>query len=99
MQRKIILIILIILIIIAIAIGVWFYFYKNNNTPKINNNNQDQEILKINPSELIVFEIKNDQISESQKEKAFDRFTTAKNIISENKEDYLSNNNYMPGWK
>ena len=93
MQRKIILIILIILIIIAIAIGVWFYFYKNNNTPQINNN-QDHEILKINPSELIVFEIKNNQISEFQKEKAFDRFTTAKNIISENKEDYLSNNNY-----
>ncbi|MFH1457360.1 MAG: hypothetical protein ABIF17_04615 [Patescibacteria group bacterium] len=93
--KKTILIIIILIILVAVAIGVWFFVIKkNNNIPQINTNPQDEEILNINPSELIVFEIKNENLPEFQREKAFERFNIAKNTITENGEDYLSTNNF-----
>jgi tetratricopeptide (TPR) repeat protein len=86
---------IIILICIALFIGAWFYLDKDKEKNDILPNDQiDQGILDIDPSELIVFEVKKEPFSEFQKERAFDRFNNAKNIIEQNGDDYLSDDNY-----
>ncbi len=88
-------IILIIIVLILVGGGVWFYMNKdevNNEEPTIDK--IDEGILDIDPSELIVFEIKKETFSEFQKERAFDRFNNAKNIIEENRDRYISDDNY-----
>jgi len=88
-------IILIIIVLILVGGGVGFILNKdevNNEEPTIDK--IDEGILDIDPSELIVFEIKKETFSEFQKERAFDRFNNAKNIIEENRDRYISDDNY-----
>ncbi|MFH1610968.1 MAG: hypothetical protein ABIA91_03715 [Patescibacteria group bacterium] len=88
-------ILLILIVLVLIAVGLWFYFNQDqeDNLPLVNNQ-VDEGILDIDPTELIVFEVKKEKLSDFQKERGFDRFNIAKNIIEENNEDYLSSNNY-----
>ena len=89
-------IVLISLLLVVIIVGVCFYFYQskieNNNI--ITDNTVDAGILDIDPSQLIVFEVKKEKLSEFQKERGFTRFNSAKNAIEKNGVDYVSEDNY-----
>ena len=74
-------------VIISIA-GYYFWYVNYNNTVSSD----------INPLDLLVFEIKFDNLTDFQKEKAFERFNKAKNIIlkneSEENEEAKNNANF-----
>ena len=86
MPKKIFIPIIIVIILILVGVGGWYYF-----TSQPSDKLGEEEIIDINPEELIVFEVKKENLSEFQKERAFERFTNAKNIINKNKEEGLLN--------
>ncbi|MFH1890256.1 MAG: hypothetical protein ABIJ91_01675 [Candidatus Kuenenbacteria bacterium] len=91
MNKKILIPIIILLIITA---GILGYFYLSQKP-----DDEKPAISTINPEELIIFEVKNEKISEYQKDQAFERFTSAKNTISKNQADNVAiedNANYYP---
>jgi len=76
-----------ILLIVLIIIGGGVYYYLSTQKAEPDS----RPGLKINPEELIVFEVKKENMSEYQKDNAFQLFTNAKNIISSNKESGYDN--------
>ena len=86
MHKKLIIIIIVFIVIIGGGAGAWFYFSKAPD-----NGSGQKVIMEINPEELVIFEVKLDNLSDYQKDQAFKRFTNAKNTISQNKEDGLAN--------
>ena len=65
------------LLILAGAGYGGYYFWSNSNKP-------EQVKSSINPMDLLVFEVKDDELSDFQKDRAFKMFNDAKNGINEN---------------
>ena len=91
-MAKKILFFLIIILIIGGGVGGYLYF-SNKKTGQ----EQKIEVVNINPLDYLVFEIKKENYSEFQKEKAFNQFNSGKNNIEQavkNSVELGSNNLY-----
>lgn len=82
MPKKILIPIIILIVLTAAAAGAWYYLSnKENGEPIV------IDEAKINPLDYLVFEIKKENYSEFQKEKAFAKFNDAKIAIEAGKEN------------
>ena len=91
-MAKKILFFLIIILIIGGGVGGYLYF-----SGKKTGQEQKIEVVNINPLDYLVFEIKKENYSEFQKEKAFNQFNSGKNNIEQavkNSVELGSNNLY-----
>jgi len=77
--------ILSIIVIIIILVGAGYYFWQQNYSQS----QTDYIIEGINPLELIVFEVMNEDVTEFQRNRAEEKFNRGKNGIEKNTEDGL----------
>ena len=90
MRNKILILILVVVLLVG---GIGGYYWWQNNNQAGNPANE------INPADLIVFEIKNEELSDFQKERFLANFDSAKDTINYNLSlgyDYNSDWNYSP---
>lgn len=91
-NKKLILVIFGFFALVLIS-GGGYYFWQKQATTTIS--------AKINPTDLIIFEVKLNDLTDFQKERAFKRFTNAKNTILENASETneeLRNNLNFSAW-
>lgn len=75
-MKKIILILIAIIVLSGIGFGGYYFWSTKNNSAEVKKT--------INPVELLVFEVKDEKVSDFQKDRAFKMFNDAKNGINEN---------------
>lgn len=90
-MKKIFTILVISVIILASGLAGYYFWQQNQST---------EEVVNIDPVELLVFEVKFDDLTDYQKDIAFKRFNNAKNVImaniNDNNETTDSNQNFQP---
>ena len=77
-MNKKILVGVIIILVLAGSLGGWYYF----SNKKLNQ--ATVEPAKVNPLDFLVFEVKDNNLSEFKKDREFERFNKAKGIILNN---------------
>lgn len=85
MSKKLIAVLIVVIVLVG-AGSAWFY---------ITNNQSEGEMIKkeVDPTEYMVFEVRGEDFSDVEKNRGFERFNNAKNIILTNIEKGLELNN------
>lgn len=82
-----------ILLLILIVVSIWFYLKNQNNILPVDQNSSEvTEILKINPYDFIVFEVKYKDFPKDGTDRFFNIFNDAQKILLQNQEKGLEAN-------